>query len=127
MGHVLRENRNGLVVDATLTRATGTAELEAALVMLGRRANRRRVTLGADKAYDVESFVGALRAHNVTPHVAVNGAVSKLGKVRKTAIDGHVTRHVGYAVSLHCRKRIEEVFGWIKTQAVSRRRRCAGK
>jgi transposase len=127
MGHVLMENRNGLVVDATLTLATGTAEREAALVMLGRRANRRRVTLGADKAYDVESFVGALRAHNVTPHVAVNGAVSKLGKVRKTAIDGRVRRHVGYAISLRCRKRIEEVFGWIKSQAGLAKAKVRGK
>lgn len=117
MGHALMENRNGLVVDATLTHATGTAEREATLLMLDRRANRRRVTLGADKAYDVEAFVGDLRARNVTPHLTINGAVSKLGKIRKSAIDGRVTRHAGYAISLRCRKRIEEVFGWIKTQA----------
>jgi transposase len=117
MGHALMENRNGLVIDAALTLATGAAEREATLTMLDRRARKGRVSLGADKAYDVEAFVGDLRARNVTPHVAINGAVSKLGKVRKTAIDGRVTRHPGYAISIRCRKRIEEVFGWIKTQA----------
>ena len=117
MGHALMENRNGLVVDATLTHATGTAEREATLAMLDRRTRRHRITLGADKAYDVAGFVGDLRSRNVTPHIAINGAVSKTGKVRKTAIDGRTTRHLGYAISLRCRKRIEEVFGWIKAQA----------
>ena len=88
MGHVLMENRNGLAIDATLTHATGTAEREAALAMLDRRRTGRRITLGADKAYDVTSFVGDLRARKVTPHIAVNGAVSKTGKIRKTAMDG---------------------------------------
>ena len=106
------ENRNGLVVDAALTKATGTAEREAALAMLDRRKRRHRITLGADKAYDVEAFVGDLRTRMVTPHVAINGAVSKTGKVRKTAVGGRTTRHVGYAISQRCRKRIEEVFGW---------------
>jgi transposase len=117
MGHVLMENRNGLAVDAALTHATGTAEREAALTMLDRRRRRRGTTLGADKAYDVEAFVGELRQRGVTPHVAVNGAASKLGKVRKTAVDGRTTRHRGYAVSQRIRKRIEEAFGWIKAQA----------
>ena len=117
MGHALMENRNGLVVDATLTHATGTAEREAALTMLERRTGRHRITLGADKAYDVEAFVGDLRTRQVTPHIAVNGAVSKTGKVRKTAIDGRTTRHIGYEISQRCRKRIEEAFGWIKVQA----------
>jgi transposase len=117
MGHALMENRNGLVVDAALTKATGMAEREAALAMLDRRKRRHRITLGADKAYDVEAFVGDLRTRRVTPHVAVNGAVSKTGKRRKTAVGGRTTRHVGYAISQRCRKRIEEVFGWIKTQA----------
>jgi len=117
MGHVLMENRNGLVVDATLTHATGTAEREAALTMLDRRKRGRRITLGADKAYDVTEFVGDLRARKVTPHVAVNGAVSKLGKPRKTAIDRRTTRHPGYAISQCIRKRVEEVFGWIKQPA----------
>jgi transposase len=114
MGHVLMENRNGLAVDATLTQATGTAEREAALAMLDRRKAKRRITLGADKAYDVTGFIGDLRARKVTPHIAVNGTVSKLGKTRKTAMDGRTRRHAGYDVSQRIRKRIEEVFGWIK-------------
>jgi transposase len=121
MGHVLMENRNGLAVDATLTHATGTAERQAAMTMLDRRKRRgkskRRITLGADKAYDVTDFVEDLREREVTPHIAINGAVSKLGKVRKTAVDRRTTRHAGYGVSQVCRKRIEEVFGWIKAQA----------
>ena len=115
-GHALMENRHGLVV-ATLTHATGTAEWEAALPMLERRARRHRITLGADKTYDVEAFVGALRTRRVSPHIAVNGAVSRTGRVRKTAIDGRTTRYAGYATSLRCRNRIEEAFGWIKAQA----------
>jgi transposase len=117
MGHALMENRNGLVVDATLTHASGTAEREATLTMLDRRKRGGRVTLGADKAYDVAGFVCDLRDRKVTPHIAVNGATSKMGKRRKTAIDGRTTRHPGYAVSQRIRKRIEEVFGWIKAQA----------
>lgn len=117
MGHALMENRNGLVVDASLTHATGTAERAASLTMLDRRTGARRITLGADKAYDVKDFVGDLRARKVTPHIAINGAVSKTGKTRATAIDRRTTRHAGYAISPRCRKRIEEVFGWIKSQA----------
>lgn len=117
LGHALMENRNGLVVDATLTHATGTAEREATLTMLDRRKGHRRITLAGDKAYDVEAFIGDLRTRRVTPHIAINGAVSKTGKVRKTAIDGRTTRHPGYGISLRCRKRIEEIFGWIKAQA----------
>lgn len=117
MGHVLMENRHGLAVDAILTHATGTAEREATLAMLDRRKGRHRITLGADKAYDVEAFVGDLRARRVTPHIAVNGAVSKTGVVRKTAVGRRTTRHVGYEISQRCRKRIEEIFGWIKAQA----------
>ena len=114
MGHLLMENRNGLIVDAALTRATGTAEREAALAMLGRRP-RRRLTLGADKAYDVSSFVADLRARKITPHIAIDGHVTKTGKRRKTAIDKRTTGDPGYAVSQRIRKRIEEGFGWIKT------------
>ena len=87
MGHLLMENRNALIVDAALTRASGTAEREAALAMLGRRGRRRGVTLGADKAYDVATFVDALRDHGVTPHIAVDGHVRKTGKPRATRID----------------------------------------
>jgi transposase len=118
MGHLLMENRNGLVVDAQLTHATGTAEREAALAMLARRAGRGgRLTLGADKAYDVRAFVADLRARNATPHIARNDYPTKTGKRRTSAIDGRVTRHPGYAASQRIRKRIEEGFGWTKTIA----------
>jgi transposase len=117
MGHVLMENRNGLAVDAALTRATGTAEREAALVLLDRRQSDRRITLGADKAYDVTAFVDDLRSRQVTPHIAIDGRVSKHGVVRRTGLDRRTTRHTGYRASQICRKRIEEVFGWIKAQA----------
>ncbi len=127
LGHALMENRNGLVVDASLTHATGTAEREAALLMLDRRPRRHRITLGADKLFDVEAFVGDLRVRRVTPHIAINGSVSKTGKVRKTAIDGRTTRHPGYAISLRCRKRIEEAFGWIKAQAGLRKVKLRGR
>jgi transposase len=95
LGHALMENRHGLAV--------------------GGRA--QRITLGADKAYDVEQFVADLRARSVTPHIAINGHVTKTGKRRKTAIDQRVLRHPGYEISQRCRKRIEEVFGWIKSSA----------
>jgi Transposase DDE domain len=117
MGHALMENRNGPVVDAILTRATGTAEREATLAMLDRRGSKRRITRGADKAYDVENFIDYPRQRNVIPHFAINGAVSKTGKTRKTSIDRRTTRHLGYAISQRTRKRVEEIFGWVKTQA----------
>ena len=118
MGHALMENRNGLAVDGGVTLATGTAEREATLQMLDRRPNRRRrITLGADKAYDVHGFIGDLRRRRVTPHVAIDGHLSSTGKPRKTAVGARTTRHPGYAVSQRCRKRIEEVFGWIKSSA----------
>ena len=126
MGHALMENRNGLIIDCELTKASGTAEREAALIMIkrsrkghGKTAKRTvgkpRVTLGADKGYDAEAFVLTLKDHQVTPHIAINGTVSKTGKVRKTAVDGRTTRHEGYGISQRCRKRIEESFGWAKT------------
>lgn len=99
MGHILMENRNGLVVGAVATRAMGTAEREATLTLLDRhKRGRRRITLGADKAFDVADFIGVLR-RAVTPHIAVNGAISKLGHPRRTVIDGRATRHAGYRVS----------------------------
>ena len=119
LGHALMENRNGLIVDAQATHATGTAERETALAMIERSRQwtgkpGRRVTLGADKLYDAASFTGELRARGITPHVAINGTVSKLGKVRKTLVDKRTTRHQGYTVSQRIRKRIEEGFGWAK-------------
>ena len=117
IGHALMENRNGLAVDGGITQASGTAEREAALAMLDRRTRRRRITLGADKAYDVRQFVEGLRERTVTPHIAIDGHLSKTGKPRATAMDRRTTRHPGYAISQCCRKRIEEVFGWIKGSA----------
>ena len=117
MGHVLMENRNALIVDAELSHAGGTAERDAALVMLDRRKTRRHRTLGADKAYDVSGFVDALRIRKVSPHITVNGHLTRTGKRRKTRIDRRTTRHPGYAASQRIRKRIEESFGWIKTAA----------
>ena len=112
MGHVLMENRHGLVVGAVAIRATGTAEREATLALLERhRTGRGRITLGADKAYDVAAFIGELRRRTVTPHIAVYGAVSKLGRARRTALDGRSARHEGYALRQRHRERIEEVFG----------------
>lgn len=116
IGHALMENRNGLVVQADVSHATGTAERDAALRLIDRhKPQGGRVTLGADKLFDTEGFVAALRARKVIPHVAVDGRLSKLGKSRKTSVDGRTTRHKGYAISQRCRKRIEEVFGWSKT------------
>jgi transposase len=111
LGHVLMENRHALVVDTRLTLATGTAEREAALEMVADRPGNHRITLGADKAYDVAGFVTDLREYNITPHVAQNTTN------RRSAIDGRTTRHSGYAVSGRVRKRIEEVFGWTKAAA----------
>lgn len=117
MGHALMENRNGLAVLGAVSQATGAAEREAALAMIDKRRRTKRITLGADKAYDVAAFVQDLRSRSVTPHVAVDGHVRKSGKPRRTAVDGRTLRHPGYAVSQVCRKRIEEVFGWIKASA----------
>lgn len=117
IGHALMENRHGLAVDGGATLATGTAERDAALAFLDRRPGRRRITLGADKAYDVSQFVQDLRDRRVTPHIAIDGHITKTGKRRKTAIDARTTRHPGYLVSQRCRKRVEEVFGWIKGSA----------
>jgi len=119
MGHLLMENRHGLIVDAMLTPASGTAERDAAETMLGRQTGRHRVTLGADKGYDAASFVAALRDLNVTPHIAQN-------TTRRSAIDRRTTRHPGYLTSQRVRKRIEEAFGWIKTTGGLRKTRHRG-
>jgi len=108
MGHILMENRNGLIVDVEVTHASGTAEREAALKMLGRRRSlHKRATVGADKGYDCKAFIKGCRKLKVTPHVAA--------KAQHSAIDGRTKRHEGYKTSLKVRKRIEEAFGWIKT------------
>ena len=119
MGHALTENRHGLAVEGIVSQATGTAERDMALSLIDHHRGRRRgrITLGADKAYDVIEFVHALKSRSVTPHIAIDGHLSKTGKPRKTAIDGRTTRHAGYGISGRCRKRIEEVFGWVKSSA----------
>jgi hypothetical protein len=109
MGHALTENRHGLVVDAALTHADGTAERRAAIDMIDRTApgSTKQITLGADKGYDEFGFVAKLRQMCVTPHVAA--------KAKNSAIDGRTTRHAGYKVSQRKRKLVEEPFGWGKT------------
>ena len=119
-GHVLTENRHGLVVAARLTRASGYAEREAALEMVEEVPGKRRITLGGDKGYDVRTFVEDLRELGVTPHVAQ----STVG--RRSAIDERTTRHRGYAESQRFRKRVEEVFGWMKTIGLMRKTRHRG-
>lgn len=120
-GHVLMENRNGLVVDVLVTEASGTAEREAAITMLDRhRRSRQRVTLGADKGYDTRAFIAALRERGVTPHVAQHTTR------RRSTIDGRTTRHDGYRLSQRVRKRVEEVFGWVKTVGGGRKLRYRG-
>jgi transposase len=121
LGHVLMENRNGLVVDARLTLATGTAEREVAAVMVGAREGCHRITLAGDKNYDTKAFVAEMRSLNVTPHVTQNTSG------RASAIDGRTTRHPGYALSQRIRKRIEEVFGWTKAVAPMRKTRHRGQ
>src|SRR5271166_2473672 len=113
LGHALMENRSGLVVAAEATLATGTAEREAAARLSERLPEG--ATLGADKNYDAEAFVEGLKARGIEPHVAINGTVSKTGKVRKTAVPGEVAASLRYAISQRLRKRIEECFGWGKT------------
>jgi len=115
LGHTLMENRNGLIVAADATLATGTAEREAAATFSQRLPEG--ATLGADKNTDVEAFVEGLKARGIEPHVAINGTVSKNGVVRKTAVPSEVASSLGYAISQRLRKRIEEGFGWGKTVA----------
>jgi len=121
-GQVLMENRNGLVTGTRLTQATGTAEREAAVDMAEQITGRgrHRIIVGADKAYDTQDFVERLRDLNITPHVAQNTSN------RSSAIDGRTTRHAGYALSQRKRKRVEEIFGWIKTVGLMRKTRHRG-
>jgi IS5 family transposase len=121
LAHVLTDNRHGLVLDVRVTQATGTAEREAAADMLSQKPQSKRVTVGADRAYDTQAFVRQMREMNVTPHVAQNTSN------RSSAIDGRTTRHEGYAVSQRKRKRVEEVFGWVKTVALQRKTRFRGR
>jgi transposase len=109
-GHVLMENRHGLIVNGVLTRAYGQAEVDAALWMVEQIAGSKRVTLAADKGYDQEWVVKELRGMQVTPQVAQNDK-----RPGGSAIDGRTTRHEGYRISQRVRKRVEEIFGWMKT------------
>jgi transposase len=120
-GNVLIENRNGLVVDTELVLCSGTAERDAALRMAERIEGEDRVTVGADKGYDTRGFVREMRERNVTPHVSQN-----TNRSGGSAIDGRTTRHSGYQVSQRKRKRIEEVFGWLKTVGMLRKTRHRG-
>ena len=115
------ENRNGLVVDAELLKCSGTAERDAARMMIGSFEGDKPITVGADKGYDTKDFVKDLRQMNATPHVAQN--VKRPGG---SAIDGRTTRHAGYQISQMKRKRIEEVFGWLKTVGLLRKTRHRG-
>ena len=121
MGHALMENRNGLVADARLTVATGFAEREAAIEMADAIIGVKQVTLGADKGYDTRDFVAQLRERNVTPHIAMNTTN------RRSAIDQRTARHDGYAISQRKRKRVEEIFGWLKTVGFMRKTRHRGR
>ncbi len=120
-GNLLTENRNGLIVNTEVFQANGTAERDAALVMLEQVAGVHRITVGADKGYDTRDFVAECRNVKATPHVAQN-----INRSGGSAIDQRTTRHNGYAVSQIKRKRIEECFGWLKTIALMRKVRHRG-
>jgi transposase len=128
LGHVLMENRTGMIVDAMVTQADGAAEREAAMILMHRQYQRNRkrgrcgpMTLGADKAYDTRDFVGILREMNVRPHVAQN--VNRCGG---SAIDRRTTRHAGYEISQRKRPLIEKAFGWMKQTGGMRKTRLRG-
>ena len=122
MAHALMENRNGLLVDFQVTEASGTAERDAAcqLVEDAKARGFHPRTMGADKNYDTRQCVAELRQLGVTPHVAQNTSG------RRSAIDGRTTRHPGYSVSQRLRKRVEEIFGWMKTVGGFRQTRYRG-
>lgn len=122
-GHALMENRHGLLVGFQVSAATGTAERDAVPVLLDAAAERgfHPRTLGADKGYDTRACVAAQRQRGVTPHVAQNETAT-----HPSAIDGRTTRHAGYGVSQRIRKRVEEIFGWMKTVGGLRRTRYRG-
>ena len=120
-GNLLVENRNGLIVNAEVFVANGTAERDAALVMLEQIPGGKQVTVGGDKGFDTRDFVAECRHLGVTPHVSQN-----LGRRGGSAIDGRTTHHLGYRLSQKKRKRIEECFGWLKTIALLRKVRHRG-
>jgi transposase len=119
--HSLMENRNGLLVDFRVGLATGTAERTVALEMVDQElTGERRITLAGDRGYDTSDFVQACRIRNISPHIAQNTSN------RRSALDGRTTRHAGYAISQRFRKRVEEIFGWMKTIGGFRRTRFRG-
>jgi transposase len=120
MGHVLMENRNGLLRQTFLTEANGRAERDAALLMAEALPPGKRVTMGGDKAYDTQEFVRELRGLNITPHVAQNTSN------RRSAVDERTTRHAGYEVSQRKRKRVEQSFGWMKMVGMLRKVKLRG-
>lgn len=122
LGHALVENRNGLIAAAMVTIADGYAEREAALLMLADKQEdrSRRITVGADKAYDAKDFVVAARALNVTPHITKND------NGRRSNMDGRTTRHPGYSISLSCRWLVEKGFGWLKQTGSMRQVKLRG-
>jgi transposase len=121
LAHLLTENRHGFIIDTAVTGATGTAERDAAIAMLGELPlTARRVTVGGDKNFDMPAWVGAVRRMGITPHVAQHTAR------RRSAIDGRTTRHLGYAVSQRRRKLVEQPFGWMKTVGLLRKLRHRG-
>jgi transposase len=128
MGHVTMENRHGLAVAGVVTEANGTAERRAAEEMLQaeRAAAGHRITVGEDKAYDTADHVAALRAIEVTPHIAQNNSPTKTGKRRQSAIDGRTTRHPGYRMSQSRRTMIECIFGWGKQHGTMRKTKHRG-
>ena len=119
MGHVVTENRNGFVVEATVTEAGTSQEWDAAIEMLEGQRKQRRQTVGADKGYDVGRFVGPCRELGMTPHVA--------SREKGSRIDGRTTNHLGYEISQRKRKRVEEPFGWMKTFGLLRKLRHRGE
>jgi transposase len=121
LAHLLTENRHGFIVDTAVTGATGTAERDAAIAMLGELPlTARRVTVGGDKNFDMPAWVAAVRRMGITPHVAQHTVR------RRSAIDGRTTRHPGYAVSQRRRKLVEQPFGWMKTVGLLRKLRHRG-
>jgi hypothetical protein len=123
LGHALMENRSGLIVGATVTHATGTAERAAALGLLRRQRRRHgHRTVGADKLFDTRGFVDETRAAGFTPHVTQTTDTVH----RHSAIDARTTRHAGYEISQRKRKLIEQTFGWLKTVALLRKLKHRG-
>ena len=120
-GNVIIENRHGLVVDTELLQCNGTAERDAAMLMVERLEGTQQITVAADKGYDTQDFVREMRGMKATPHVSQNHK-----RAGGSAIDGRTTRHAGYQISQRKRKRIEEVFGWMKTVGMLRKTRHRG-